>query len=144
MFAPLTKKEKGILDFIKISTQLHGYSPSLIEIKEHFQLGAVSTVHEHIQNLKRKGYITKEISQARSIRVVDTELADQEFLEIPVTYLLNQNSMLVETVGSKAIFVHKNQLANKGTYMAVEVTSDLYESSGIRNRDVLVLRIHLY
>jgi repressor LexA len=140
MFAPLTKKEKEILDFIKVFAQLHGYAPSLMEIKEHFQLGAVSTVHEHIQNLKRKGYVTKEISQARSIRVINTELSEQEFLEIPVTYLLNGNSLLVETPSHKTVFVHRSQLDRSGTYLAIEITSNLYENAGIFNRDIVVIK----
>src|SRR3990167_7314919 len=77
MYPTLTKKQKEILDFIKIYSQMHGYAPSLEEIKEHFRLSAISTVHEHIQNLKSKGFIQKEINQARSIRPVESELRKQ-------------------------------------------------------------------
>jgi repressor LexA len=139
MLIALTKKEKLILEYIRVYTEIHGFSPSLYEIKDHFELKAVSTVHEHIANLKGKGYIAKEMSQARSIKVIDTVLADQQFLEIPVSLVLNQNSVLVEITGEMpSVYFHRSQLAIEGKYLALRINSDLYNAFGILNGDYLV------
>lgn len=140
MIKPLTKKEKEILDFIKVSSQIHGYSPSLLEIRDHFRLNAVSTVHEHISNLKKKGYIVKEVSQARSIKIIDTELSDQDFLEIPLSFQITPQSIMRDSPKRGSIYVHKSSLVNLGRYFALTLNSDIYAGQGILSGDILVVR----
>ena len=139
MLLPLTKKEKLILEFIRVYTEIHGLAPSLYEIKDHFQLSAVSTVHEHLNNLKRKGYLERELNQTRSMKVIDTILADQQIIEIPVTLALNQNSVLVEMNGKLPnIYFHRNQLGIQGKYIALRFDNDLYTDFAILKGDYLV------
>jgi repressor LexA len=140
MLKSLTKKEKEILDYIKISTQIHGYSPSLIEIRDHFRLNAVSTVHEHISNLKRKGYILKEVSQARSIKIVDTDPADKQFIEIPISFELYEENILRTSIGRDSIFVHNSNLKEEGRHFAIKINTLSYTNAGINKHDVLVIR----
>ena len=140
MIKPLTKKEKEILDFIKVSSQIHGYSPSLIEIRDHFRLSAVSTVHEHIANLKKKGYIAKEVSQARSIKIIDTELSDQDFLEIPLSFQITPQSIMGDDHKRGSIYVHKSSLKSLGRYFALTINSEIYTGQGILRGDILVIR----
>lgn len=140
MLKSLTKKEKEILDYIKISTQIHGYSPSLIEIKDHFRLSAVSTVHEHISNLKRKGYILKEVSQARSIKVVDTDPVDKQFIEIPISFELHEENILRASIGRDSIFIHSSFLKNNGRHFAIRINTPGYVRTGINKDDIIIVR----
>jgi len=140
MIKPLTKREKEIFDFLKISSQIHGFAPSLIEIKEHFNLSAVSTVHEHISNLKRKGYITKEVSQARSIRVIDNELSEQEFIEVPISFEIDQESLLKEHLSRRVLLIHSTMLKGEGRYLAILNMNELYTVAGINNGDLLIIK----
>lgn len=55
----MTKRQKEILDFIISFKKNYGYYPTLHQIAEHFNLSAVSTVHEHIKKLEEEGYIKK-------------------------------------------------------------------------------------
>lgn len=137
---PLTKREKEIFDFLRISTQIHGFSPSLIEIQRHFNLSAVSTVHEHINNLRRKGYITKEVSQARSIRIIENELTVEEFIEIPLSFLIDPSSILKEYIGKRSVMIHSSMLKDEGRYIGIVVSNDLYQGMGILNGDIVVIR----
>lgn len=136
----LTKREKEIYEFIKISSSMHGFSPTLVEIQNHFRLNAVSTVHEHIINLKKKGYITKEMSQARSIRVVENFYTNEEFIEIPISYQLDQGSKLKEVMGRKSYLIHASFLKGKGRYIAILLNNDLYTSSHILKGDVVIIK----
>jgi repressor LexA len=140
MLKSLTKKEKEILDYIKISSQIHGYSPSLIEIRDHFRLSAVSTVHEHISNLKRKGYILKEVSQARSIKIVDTDPLDKQFIEIPISFELHDENILRSSIGRDVIFIHNSNLKDQGRHFAIRINTLTYAKKGININDVLVIR----
>ena len=140
MYPTLTKKQKEILDFIKIYSQMHGYAPSLEEIKEHFRLSAISTVHEHIQNLKAKGFIQKEINQARSIRPVESELRNNEFTEVPVTATFTQDYKLKLLKKVEVLLLHKELLKQMGRYFAVLIDIDRLTLSFLAKGDLLIVK----
>lgn len=140
MFSPLTKKEKEVLDFVKVSTQINGFAPTLMEIQGHFQLKSVSTIHEHINNLKNKGYLVKEISQPRSVRILDPKINFEDMLEVPLIYKLNENAILENSKTTKLFPIHRSLLDNEGTYIAIDVNNDYYINSGVKTGDVLILK----
>ena len=67
---PLTKRQKEILDYIQGFIAERGYAPSFEEIAESFGYSSLATVHEHLSNLERKGFIRKSYNESRSIEVV--------------------------------------------------------------------------
>jgi len=70
---PLTKRQKEILDYIHGFIKDHGYAPSFEEIALAFGYSSLATVHEHLSNLERKGYIRKSYNESRSIEMVPEE-----------------------------------------------------------------------
>ena len=62
----LTRRQREIYDFIRRFVDRKGYSPSLEEIGEHFQLSSVATVHKHVQHLVEKGFLRKAWNRSRS------------------------------------------------------------------------------
>ena len=70
---PLTKRQKEILDFIHGFIDEHGYAPSFEEIAHAFGYSSLATVHEHLSNLERKGYIRKSYNESRSIEMMPDE-----------------------------------------------------------------------
>jgi repressor LexA len=140
MYPTLTKKQKDILEYLKVYYQLHGYSPSLDEIKSQFRLSAISTVHEHIQNLKKKGYIYNEINQARSIRAIEPNLKEQELIEIPIVYSLKNNEILDLNKNQKTIQVSRALLLKDSKYMGMIVDTNEYTEIGILPKDILILK----
>ena len=67
---PLTKRQKEILDYITGFIGDQGYAPSFEEIAKAFGYSSLATVHEHLSNLERKGYIRKSYNESRSIETV--------------------------------------------------------------------------
>jgi repressor LexA len=67
---PLTKRQKEILDYITGFIDEHVYAPSFEEIAKAFGYSSLATVHEHLSNLERKGYIRKSYNESRSIEMV--------------------------------------------------------------------------
>ena len=63
----LTKKQKQVFDFINTYIAENGISPTIEEIRKKLKLKAVSTIHEHINSLKEKGYLSKSENSARSL-----------------------------------------------------------------------------
>ncbi|MBV21983.1 MAG: hypothetical protein CMI57_00585, partial [Parcubacteria group bacterium] len=78
----ITKRQKEILDYIKVSDKKNDYTPSLKEIKKHFKLKAESTIHQHLDALIEKGYLEKEKNQPRGIRVPQDPLKSGEKINI--------------------------------------------------------------
>lgn len=70
---PLTRRQKQILDHIEQFIGEHGYAPSFEEIAQAFGFASLATVHEHLSNLERKGYIRKAYNESRSIELVQSE-----------------------------------------------------------------------
>ena len=67
---PLTKRQKEILDHIEGFIEKNGYAPSFEEIADAFGYSSLATVHEHLSNLERKGYIRKAYNESRSIELI--------------------------------------------------------------------------
>lgn len=80
---PLTKRQKEILDYINGFIDEQGYAPSFEEIAKAFGYSSLATVHEHLSNLERKGYIRKSYNESRSIEMVPREVGVQA-VELPL------------------------------------------------------------
>lgn len=67
----LSRRQSQILEVIRQSLVTRGWPPSIREIGEEVGLSSSSTVHSHLRNLERWGYIKRNPSQPRSIQIVD-------------------------------------------------------------------------
>jgi repressor LexA len=67
---PLTKRQREILDFLTSYSEQNGYAPSFEEIARQFNYNSLATVHEHLTNLERKGYIRRTPNESRAIEIV--------------------------------------------------------------------------
>ena len=70
---PLTKRQREMLDYIESFLEEYGYSPSFEEIAKNFGYSSLATVHEHLSNLERKGYLRKNYNKSRSLELVPAE-----------------------------------------------------------------------
>lgn len=75
-FQPLTPKEKNVLEFIESYISENGYSPSFVEIKEHFGFASNNSVQNYLKQLESKNYIHNPGgNQKRAIRVIQSAQA---------------------------------------------------------------------
>ncbi len=89
----LTKKQKEVLDFIKLYREKNGYAPSLEEIKKHMKISSVSTAHYYVNKLEKGGYLKKESNQPRGMII-----NNGEFLSLSGN--MNFDSFSVPILGS--------------------------------------------
>ena len=66
----LSERQQQILDFIHAYTERHGVSPSFKEIGDAVGLKSSSGVKHQIEQLQRKGYVTRRDRTPRSIVLV--------------------------------------------------------------------------
>ncbi|MHA6484490.1 LexA family protein [Paenibacillus sp. strain BS8-2] len=69
----LSKKQEAALECIKTFIQQKGYSPTTRELAEALGYQSSSTVHSLLDKLVAKGYISKEASGPRTIRIIKVE-----------------------------------------------------------------------
>ncbi len=56
----LTGRQREVLEFIRESVRVTGYPPTVREICAELKLSAPSTVHAHLANLERLGFIRRD------------------------------------------------------------------------------------
>ena len=67
--APLTDRQRQILEVIEANLRERGYPPTVREIGEAVGLTSPSTVHNHLETLKRLGYLRRDPTKPRAIEV---------------------------------------------------------------------------
>ena len=60
----LTERQQEIYEFVVEYVDGHGYPPTVREIGERVGLASPSTVHAHLANLERAGYVRRDPTAA--------------------------------------------------------------------------------
>lgn len=144
MLAPLTSRQKEILDYINLYYQINQIAPSLEDIRNHFKLKAVSTVHEHIEKLKAKGYIQKEMNQARGIRTTKQNDVTDNMVEINVLGRIAAGEPIEAIENPEPFLINSNLISKNGEYYALIVKGDSMIEDGIFPDDVVVIKSQEY
>lgn len=71
MTAPLTDRQRQVLEHIATSIRRSGIVPSVREIGQALGMRSPSTVHQHLTALERKGYIKRYGDRMRVLEVLD-------------------------------------------------------------------------
>ncbi len=77
---PLTPRQLDVYRWVYRETRANGFAPSFAEIAAHFGFTSIATVHEHMDNIERKGYFKREFNMARSLTCL---VAIDEVIEEP-------------------------------------------------------------
>lgn len=134
----LTKKQKQVFDFIKTYISENGISPTIEEIRKELKLKAVSTIHEHINSLEEKGYISKSENSARSLSLIK-EI--KSVLEIPILGNIAAGQP-IEAIENREDFISlvDPNIQNSKDYYALRVVGESMIDEGIFDGDVVVIK----
>ncbi len=134
----LTKKQKEIFDFIKVYLDENGISPTIEEIRKELNLKAVSTVHEHINSLKVKGYLSRSENSIRSLTV---EKDVKSIFEIPIIGKIAAGSP-IEAIENEedSVSVVNTNLRNPSDHYALRVVGNSMIDEGIFDGDIVIIK----
>ena len=62
-------RKKKIIEYIAATLHHHGYPPSVREIAAAVGLASTSAVHHHLSALEREGYLERDATQSRALRL---------------------------------------------------------------------------
>lgn len=143
----LTKKQKELLDYIKIVNKEHGISPSYEEMKNKLSLKSKSGIHRIISALEERGFIKKLANKARAIEIVTSEknyTSKNEniakVIEIPLYGKIAAGTP-IEAISNISSFISTpDNMINKGEHYALEISGESMTGSGINDKDIAIIK----
>lgn len=135
---PLTKRQKEILTYLEAYLGEHGYAPSFEEIAGHFGYASLATVHEHLENLRRKGYIRKSHNESRSIELVPVE-PRVAALELPLLGTVAAGAPIEAVIDEETVSVPEDMLGRGGENYVLRVSGDSMIDEQIRDGDYIIV-----
>lgn len=135
---PLTKRQKEILDFLEEFVEENGYPPSFEEIAAHFGYSSLATVHEHLENLRHKGYIRKSHNASRSIELVPVGVRASA-IELPLLGTVAAGLPIEAVQEQESVSVPEDFLMRGGQHYVLRVNGDSMIEEQIREGDYIVV-----
>jgi repressor LexA len=133
---PLTKRQREILDYVESFLENYGYSPSFEEIARAFGYSSLATVHEHLSNLEKKGFLRKNYNKSRSLEVVPSEGALAEELPLLGTVAAG---LPIEAIQEQETIAVPHDLLRAGNNYVLRVRGDSMIEEQIRDGDFIVV-----
>lgn len=135
---PLTKKQKAILDFITAYTKENETAPSFREIAEALGLSSPATVHEHVENLKSKGYLSAH-DESRPVRLNPTFLRFGQALELPLFGLITAGAPIEAVQDNETFAVPAKLVVDGANSYVLKVKGRSMIEDGILDGDYVVV-----
>ncbi len=135
----LTKRQREMLDFIESFIQDYGYSPSFEEIAKFFGYRSLATVHEHLSNLERKGYIRRNYNESRSVEPVEAVRGRAAAAGVPLLGLVAAGSPIEAIEDTETITVPDDMLTGRGPHFVLRVRGNSMIDDQIRDGDCVVV-----
>ena len=136
---PLTKRQKEILDYIESFIHERGYAPSFEEIAESFGYSSLATVHEHLSNLERKGYIRKSYNESRSIELVRSDTGTP-VIELPLLGAVAAGMPIEAIQDNETLAVPPDMVSQRRDNYVLRVEGNSMIEEQIRDGDYIVVQ----
>ncbi len=134
------RKEIEIYEFLKEYTEEKGYPPAVRDICEAVSLKSTSTVHRHLKELEKKGFIKRDPSKPRALEITELCAPKKEMVDIPIVGRITAGLPMLATENVEGTFPlpidyikHDNEL-----YM-VKVIDKGMKDAGIHENDLAII-----
>src|SRR2546423_349419 len=135
---PLTKRQREILTFLTGYSEANGYAPSFEEIAGKFNYSSLATVHEHLSNLERKGYIKRSYNESRAIEILPSE-AMPRAVELPLLGAVAAGVPIEAIAHDETITVPESFVHKTGNHYVLRVRGNSMIDEQIRDGDFVVV-----
>jgi len=138
----LTKRQSDVLRFITGFLKDNDYSPSCREIAEGVGLSSPSTIHQHLQELKHKGFLRSEADTARGLELTSRVMNFGRTIELPLIGLITAGEPIEAIEENETMAVPADLVPDESSYI-LKVKGDSMIEEGILSGDyVIVERNH--
>ena len=137
----ITDKQREILEYIKETILKKGYPPAVREICEAVRLKSTSSVHSHLEQLEKNGYIRRDPTKPRTMEIIDDtyNLARREVVNVPLLGTVAAGAPILAQENIENYFpIPVEMLPNKEIFM-LKVKGDSMIDAGIYNGDRVIV-----
>lgn len=134
----LTKRQREILSFLTDYSGDRGYAPSFEEIASRFGYSSLATVHEHLSNLERKGYIKREYNESRAIEVLPSDIYPRA-LQLPLAGTVAAGMPIEAIETQEMIGVPDSLVRGGGKHYVLRVRGNSMIDEQIRDGDFVIV-----
>ena len=135
---PLTKRQREILTYLTSYTEANGYAPSFEEIASQFDYSSLATVHEHLSNLERKGYIKRSYNESRAIEILPSE-AYPRSVELPLLGTVAAGVPIEAMASGESLCVPETFLRKSGSHYVLKVRGNSMIDAQICDGDYVIV-----
>ncbi|GAC1516374.1 MAG: transcriptional repressor LexA [Gemmatimonadaceae bacterium] len=135
---PLTKRQREILTYLGSYTDANGFAPSFEEIASNFEYNSLATVHEHLSNLERKGYIKRAYNESRAIEILPSEAFPKAAM-IPLLGTVAAGAPIEVVATGETISVPDDFVRRAGDHYVLRVRGNSMVDEQIRDGDYVVV-----
>ena len=137
----LTKKQELVLNYIKQYIAIHNYPPAIRDICEGLNLNSPATVHTHIENLKKKGYLKTSTSKNRAIDLLVTnEYLQNDVVTVPLLGKVTAGNP-IEAIENPDNFLSLPSylVPKRKEVFTLEVYGNSMINAGILDKDIVIV-----
>lgn len=135
MSKPLTDLERDVLDYLVAYVRRNTYQPSIREIGAEFEIKSTKTVSELLQSLADKGWIERDSSRSRGVRLLGLQL-DADVVSVPHVDVHLTEPALDHPIDS--LTLDRRIAGSAGSFFVTMVGDDMREE-GIRDGDLILV-----
>ena len=140
----LTDRQRQILDFLTKYVDAHGYPPTVREIGEAVGLASPSTVHAHLANLERAGFLKRDPTKPRALELrretKGEPVRDDEVRRLPLVGQIAAGGPLLAEQNVEDYVAVPEPLSRGGEEFLLRVKGDSMIQAGILDGDFVVVR----
>jgi repressor LexA len=134
----LTKRQREILTYLTEYSSGNGYAPSFEEIASQFGYSSLATVHEHLSNLERKGYIKREYNESRAIELLPSDIFPRA-LQLPLMGSVAAGMPIEAIQSQEMISVPDDFVRKTGNHYVLRVRGNSMIDEQIRDGDFVIV-----
>jgi repressor LexA len=135
---PLTKRQREILTYLGDYSERNGYAPSFEEIADQFNYNSLATVHEHLTNLERKGYIKRSYNESRAIEILPSEQFPRA-VELPMLGSVAAGVPIEAVASGETLAVPESFLRKSGQHYVLKVRGNSMVDAHISDGDFVIV-----
>jgi repressor LexA len=144
----LTQRQREIYEFVLSYADDRGYPPTVREIGEAVGLASPSTVHAHLANLERAGYLRRDPTKPRALELVRREQAAPagaavgagDVRLLPLVGEIAAGGPLLAEENIEAHLAVPEPLSHGGEEFLLRVKGESMVEAGILEGDYVVVR----
>ncbi len=139
----LTKRQNEILSYIKKYIATHGYPPTIREIGSAVDVSSPATIHAHLANLEKKGFIRKQETKNRALELLvenEFEPKNDLIIEVPLLGKITAGSPIEAIEHPDETFAIPSYLVPKNKdVFTLNVSGTSMINAGILDGDIVIV-----